>query len=184
MMHLLFPYILSALGLIGCLFLFFSLKVELQRNARKNRKRVEEVAMQISLASQRPEPEPAPILSSSHVRPGFNLSKRFQALRMLRRGQDLAHVSAALGVSQSEVELLIRVHRISSASVAAALSQASASLSQSAAASAALSQSTAASAALNQSVAASAASGSVPPGTGPGSAAAVQTVAATPPSAY
>jgi hypothetical protein len=35
-------------------------------------------------------------------------------MRMLRRGQDLAHIAAALGVPRKEVELLIRVQGMTS----------------------------------------------------------------------
>jgi hypothetical protein len=43
---------------------------------------------------------------------GINMSKRIQAIRMLRRGESSAHIAAALGMSRREVDLLIRVHQI------------------------------------------------------------------------
>jgi len=46
------------------------------------------------------------------ARPGMNLSRRVQALRLLRRGEDLGHIAAALGVPRNEVELVVRIHRI------------------------------------------------------------------------
>jgi hypothetical protein len=45
----------------------------------------------------------------------LNLSKRVQAMRMLRRNEDVSHISAALGVTRREVELLIRVQKMSAA---------------------------------------------------------------------
>jgi hypothetical protein len=46
------------------------------------------------------------------LRPGFNLSKRSQALRMHRRGDDPERISTALGVPRQEVDLLLKVHRM------------------------------------------------------------------------
>jgi len=45
------------------------------------------------------------------VRPGFNLSKRSQALRMNRRGDAPERIAAALSVPCQEVDLLLKVHR-------------------------------------------------------------------------
>jgi hypothetical protein len=43
---------------------------------------------------------------------GFNLSKRTQALRMHRRGEDAAKIASALELPRQEVDLLFKVHRI------------------------------------------------------------------------
>ncbi len=45
-------------------------------------------------------------------KPGLNLSKRSQALRMHRRGEPPEQIAAALGVSRQEIDLLLKVHRI------------------------------------------------------------------------
>jgi DNA-binding NarL/FixJ family response regulator len=45
-------------------------------------------------------------------KPGFNLAKRSQALRMHRRGESTVAIAAALEISPQEVELLLKVHRI------------------------------------------------------------------------
>jgi hypothetical protein len=53
-----------------------------------------------------PEPEthgPAPL-------DGLNLTKRAQVLRMHRRGESLATISAALQSPRNEIELLVKVH--------------------------------------------------------------------------
>lgn len=66
------------------------------------------------LAAKLEEPAPAPAPSSTpRVSSGINMSKRIQAIRMLRRGENSAHMAAALGMSRREVDLLIRVHRMS-----------------------------------------------------------------------
>ena len=45
-------------------------------------------------------------------RPGLNLSKRSQVLRMHRKGDPSDRIAASLDVPLQEVELLIKVHRI------------------------------------------------------------------------
>jgi hypothetical protein len=44
---------------------------------------------------------------------GMNLNKRTQAVRLLRRGEDVGHIAAALGIPRGEVELLVRVQQMS-----------------------------------------------------------------------
>ena len=45
-------------------------------------------------------------------RPGMNLNRRVQALRLLRRGENLEHIAAALGVPLCEIELLVRIEQL------------------------------------------------------------------------
>jgi len=45
-------------------------------------------------------------------KPGLNLNKRSQALRMHRRGEAADQIATALELPRQEVELLIKVHRI------------------------------------------------------------------------
>jgi hypothetical protein len=66
------------------------------------------------LAAKLEGPAPAPAPSSTpRISSGINMSKRIQAIRMLRRGENSASIAAALGMSRREVEILIRVHRMS-----------------------------------------------------------------------
>ncbi|MBS1858045.1 MAG: hypothetical protein JST11_21930 [Acidobacteria bacterium] len=46
------------------------------------------------------------------ARPGLNLSRRSQALRMHRRGESAEQIASALQVPRQEVDLLVKVHRI------------------------------------------------------------------------
>lgn len=55
---------------------------------------------------------PAGIAPEGAIRPGLNLNKRAQALRMHRRGEPPEQIAAALSVSRQEVDLLLKVHRI------------------------------------------------------------------------
>jgi DNA-binding NarL/FixJ family response regulator len=52
------------------------------------------------------------LVAPAPARSGLNLSKRTHVLRMHRAGQDSAGIAAALALPRSEVELLIKVHRI------------------------------------------------------------------------
>jgi hypothetical protein len=102
-------YILLALGLIASLCLFLSVKREIHIQARKHRRKIEEMGARLQTVA---EQEPHHGISPLAPRSGFNLSRRAQAMRLLRRGEDVGHIAAALGVTDREVELLIRVQRL------------------------------------------------------------------------
>lgn len=108
MTQLLILYSLLAAGLAASLFLFWSIKHEMHAQAAKNRRRLDQLSR--TLESSAPAPEP--IYLPAPPRSGLNISKRVQALRMLRRKEDTSHIAAALGVTRREVELLIRVHQM------------------------------------------------------------------------
>lgn len=113
-LNALLPYILLALGLIGSITLFLSMKRELRSQGAAHHAEVEELAHKISQARQRSEPlpiEPAfvPVCTHTAPRSGLNVNKRVQAMRMVRRKEDVSHIAAALGVTRREIELLIRV---------------------------------------------------------------------------
>jgi hypothetical protein len=118
MIHSLIQYALLSLGLAASLALFLSMKREFHLATAKSRKRLEEITHRLDTAHSR-ESEVV-YLASAPPRPGLNVSKRVQAVRMLRRHEDVAHISAALGVTRKEVELLIHVHRITRAAATTA----------------------------------------------------------------
>ncbi len=114
---------LLALGLAGALALFVSLKYEVRVEARKNRARMDAALQHLQEAVERPAPSaepPAP--EPIPLRSGLNMNKRVQAIRLLRRGEDAGHIAAALGVTQREIELLMRVQRLSAQRASAASS--------------------------------------------------------------
>jgi hypothetical protein len=106
---------LLALGLAVALALFLGLKYEVRVLANIDRARMDAILERLHDAGSRPPafsaaaPAPEPVL----LRSGMNLSKRVQAVRLLRRGEDVSHVAAALGVTRREVELLMRVQKLS-----------------------------------------------------------------------
>ena len=110
--HLFLQYALLLAGLAASLLLFFSLKRELRLANRRQQKRFDELARRLLEAE---EPAVVAVEAPRPAHAGFNLNKRVQAMRLLRRGEDVAHIAAALGVPRAEVELLIRVQRMSAA---------------------------------------------------------------------
>ncbi len=85
--------------------------------------RIEEMVARLNEAELAPpaiaQDSPVPFVLTP-LRAGMNLNNRIHALRMLRRGEDIGHIAAALGVPRKEVELLIRVQAIGKARAAGA----------------------------------------------------------------
>ena len=67
-----------------------------------------------SMASQLGELElrPAVTLTAGMPKPGMNVVKRAQALRLHRRGNRPEQIATALDLPRQEVDLLLKVHRI------------------------------------------------------------------------
>jgi hypothetical protein len=114
----LLPYILLALGLGGVLATYLALKREIAAQGKRNQ-RVEAMLLRLREATAGNTPrvmEPAfsdlTGFQTPSPRPGMNLSRRVQALRLLRRGEDLGHIAAALGVPRKEVELVVHIHKL------------------------------------------------------------------------
>jgi hypothetical protein len=106
------PYAAVALGLALTLLLFVSLKAELYRNTRRERKRLDEVLARLEEA-QGSGPAPLEqVFVPVSLPAGFNLNRRVHALRLLRKENDVARVAAILGVPRTEIELLVRVQKM------------------------------------------------------------------------
>lgn len=117
--------VLLAAGIGLCLFLFITLKAEIRGLLRRNqgeRQRAE--TLESALAETRQaiqsleadlravEMQTGMLVAPAPPRSGLNLSKRTHVLRMHRAGENGAGIAAALALPRSEVELLIKVHRI------------------------------------------------------------------------
>jgi hypothetical protein len=121
---------LLAFGLGAALILFLSVKQEIHAQARKNRARMEDALQQLQCAQRSlleneiPEKPAGALFAASPplgaFRASMNLHRRVQAERLLRRGEDISHVAAALGVPRREIELLIRVQKLSARRAAGA----------------------------------------------------------------
>jgi hypothetical protein len=113
----LLPYVLSAIGMALCLYLFCSLKAEirrLQKGAAAERERLEQAIRQLTIPPPPlpPEPAPAPAPACPPRTPGVDLTIRTQALRMDRRGESPATIAAALSVPRNQIDLMLKVNRL------------------------------------------------------------------------
>jgi hypothetical protein len=122
---MIFFLLLLALGLGASLYLFVTLKVEIQRASRlrsQDRRRVQtlqealgEARAQVEHLSRNlhdVEAQTGMLVAPAPAKSGMNLSKRTQVLRLHRAGQDNAGIAAALSLPRAEVDLLIKVHRL------------------------------------------------------------------------
>ena len=117
------PYVLIAAGLLSSLALFMTLKREIRRLVFRQKTRIEDMMARLEEAARPAEAvtvvaEETVTFVPMPLHAGLNLNKRVHAMRMLRRGEDIGHIAAALGVPRREVELLIRVHSIGKARAA------------------------------------------------------------------
>ena len=81
---------------------------KLEAEVQAMRQTIEGLAAQVQDVQQQSRLAAAPV----GAKPGLNLSKRSQALRMHRRGEAAAQIAAALDIPLQEVDLLLKVHRI------------------------------------------------------------------------
>ena len=119
------PYAALAIGLGLCLFLFLSLKRDLRAGEERCRKRLAELeaGWQARTALLEERWNELSQISGLLVPPapprsGLNLTKRSQALQMFRRGESPQEIAATLSLPQNEVDLLVRVQRITLAQAA------------------------------------------------------------------
>jgi hypothetical protein len=106
------------LGLGVTLILFLSLKAEMHQSARRERRRIDEALARLDEAKATADPEPIFVPAPGPT--SINVNRRVHALRLLRKGEDLSHIAAALGIPRTEVELLVRVQNFVSDRQAAA----------------------------------------------------------------
>lgn len=123
--HPLIPLALAAAALMASLALFFSGKresEEFRRRAEEERKETEVALEALRESVDRLEQELEEERMAACERPrtpqaSMNLSKRSQALRMHRLGEPPEKIAQVLGLSRTEVDLLLKVHRMVIASV-------------------------------------------------------------------
>jgi len=102
-------YSFLALALIGCLVLFFSMKKEIALMRRSFTASRDSAAAAGATAS-RPDPETADVACLTGQ--PLNLTRRDQALRMQRRGESPALIAGALRLPRNEVDLLLKVQKL------------------------------------------------------------------------
>ena len=112
-------YAVIAMALAGTLTLFITAKLESQRalrHARDARASVDSAVRQMSagieqLRTEMSLPAPVPVPAPG---PALNLTKRTQALRMLRRRESVESIASALRTPRNEIELLVKLQQIQS----------------------------------------------------------------------
>ena len=114
------PYVLLAVGLIACIVLFVSLKLEIRQKSggSSGTNQVEETVDGLSAAFEQirarledaMQSPPSPTVWSGS--PSVNLNRRGQVLRLFRRGDTPRQIASALSMRQGEVDLIIKIHRM------------------------------------------------------------------------
>ena len=110
-------YAVIMMALTGTLVLFITAKLEIQqalRAARDARESVDGAVQEMSVGIEQLRTEvslPAPG-SALAAGPALNLTKRTQALRMLRRGESVESIASALRAPRNEIELLVKVQQM------------------------------------------------------------------------
>jgi hypothetical protein len=114
------PYAALAMGMSLCLFLFISLKRDLRSGEERSNKKL--MALEADLQAKAALLDErwnelshisALLVPPAPLRSGMNLTKRSQALQMVRRGESPAEIASTLSLPQREVELLMKVQRMS-----------------------------------------------------------------------
>jgi len=112
-------YVALAFGLVLCLFLFWSLKRDLHAAEDRSKKKLASFEEELKAKAAALDERWTELSQISHLlvppaplRSGLNLTKRSQALQMIRRGESPRDIAATLGLPRSEVELLIKVHQL------------------------------------------------------------------------
>jgi DNA-binding NarL/FixJ family response regulator len=104
------------------LYLFFSLRLEIRKRDANSTAEIHEALTRLAALESRleamqtrPDLPAVPELveaTPATIRPGMNLNKRTQVLRMLRRGDSVEQIAIQLELPKSEVTLLMKVHQI------------------------------------------------------------------------
>jgi hypothetical protein len=116
-------YAFQAAGAIVLLLVFLALKRELHElRSRVTRLdftiRLDAMNTRLHEAEERVNAAGAP----PPARRSVNLSKRSQVIRLSRRGEPIETIAATLGLPRREVELLLKVHQVSTAMAGGAAS--------------------------------------------------------------
>ncbi len=114
------PYVVLATGLIACIVLFLSLKLEMRRHSGESRGRnqVEETVDGLSTAFEQIRTrleeamQPPAVAQAWSGSPSINLNRRGQVLRLSRRGDSARQIASTLSMRRGEVDLILKVHKM------------------------------------------------------------------------
>ena len=129
LIHPVFAYGLLAVAIGLCMYLFVTLKQDLHRvhtGHAHTEKRLADLLenLTVELSGLRRSMNDVEVKASAlpqmaDPRPGMNVSRRSQVLRMHKRGERPEQIAAALGLPLNEVDLLLKVSRGTLATLAA-----------------------------------------------------------------
>jgi hypothetical protein len=112
-------YAILAIGLSLCLFLFWSLKRDLHAAEERSRKKLAALEEDLQAKAATLDERWNELSQISHLlvppaplRSGLNLTKRSQAVQMIRRGESPQEIVTTLALPRNEVDLLIKVQRL------------------------------------------------------------------------
>ena len=115
-------YGLLGAGLGLCLYLFYTLKLEISALEARGRERETVLAEAIAAVraaldevrseTRQIQEQTGMLVPPAPTGSGLNLSKRGQVLQMHRRGQSPEQIAASLALPLTEIDLLIKVHQI------------------------------------------------------------------------
>ncbi len=106
--------IVMAVGLVGSLGLFVSLKMDVEARSRKERQRLEEILKRLEESEARLS-LPQPVFVADAPRSSINVPQRVQAMRLYRQGRTESEIAQTLGISRREAELMVKVQEMRAA---------------------------------------------------------------------
>jgi DNA-binding NarL/FixJ family response regulator len=116
------PFAALAMGMSLCLYLFFSLKRDLRAVDDRAAKRHAAFETEWQARSSELDERWSELshVSKFLVEPtaatsGLNLTKRSQALQLFRRGASAEEIARTLSLPRNEVELLVKIQRMTAA---------------------------------------------------------------------
>ncbi|MCC6585915.1 MAG: hypothetical protein IT168_04275 [Bryobacterales bacterium] len=128
--QLILPYLLIAVVIGLSLALFVLVKADVRRYGsewerereglleHQRELKTQIVALETAMREQEQRAESMTAVPvSSAVRPGMNLQRRAQILRLAKRGDNPQQIASTVGMPQNEVELLLKLHAQQSAAV-------------------------------------------------------------------
>ena len=107
-------YAAVSAGLVATIVLFAAAKADVRRalfEARASRESADSAIQELiaKLEQLRAEANPSIPTPVPGAGPALNLTKRTQALRMLRRGEPVESIASALRTPRHEIELLVKL---------------------------------------------------------------------------